>query len=83
MIDMLERIYGMAFHDAYRFCSIAADMRVTQFVNGNLGVHVLLARKLLAQLPCKLDLFADMPANMTLESSKKQDSRTTREERQK
>jgi acetamidase/formamidase len=52
----------MAFHDAYRFCSIAADMRVTQFVNGNRGIHVLLARKLLAQLPSKFDLFADMPA---------------------
>jgi acetamidase/formamidase len=62
MIDLLERFYGMAFHDAYRFCSIAADMRVTQFVNGNRGIHVLLARKLLMQLPCKLDLFANMAA---------------------
>jgi acetamidase/formamidase len=62
MIGLLESIYGMAFHDAYRFCSIAADMRVTQFVNGNRGIHVLLARNLLAQLPCKLDLFVDMPA---------------------
>ena len=62
MIDLLERIYGMVFHDAYRFCSIAADMRVTQFVNGNRGIHVLMARDLLAQLPGKLDLFAGMPA---------------------
>jgi acetamidase/formamidase len=64
MIDLLERNYGMAFHDAYRFCSIAADMRVTQFVNGNRGIHVLLARELLIQLPCKIDLFADMPARL-------------------
>ena len=62
MINLLERFYGMAFHDAYRFCSVAADMRVTQFVNGNRGIHVLLARNLLTQLPCKLDLFANLAA---------------------
>lgn len=62
MIALLEGIYGMDFHDAYRFCSIAADMRVTQFVNGNRGIHVLLARDLLTQLPCKIDLFATLPA---------------------
>lgn len=61
MIGLLERIYGMAFHDAYRFCSVAADMRVTQFVNGNRGIHVLLARALLGQLPCAIDVFADLP----------------------
>jgi acetamidase/formamidase len=61
MIGLLERIYGMDFHAAYRFCSIAADMRVTQFVNGNRGIHVLLARSLLTQLPCKLDFFTAMP----------------------
>ncbi len=64
MIDLLERVYGMVFHDAYRFCSIAADMRVTQFVNGNRGIHVLMSRDLLAQLPGKFDLFAGMPAKM-------------------
>jgi acetamidase/formamidase len=61
MIRLLERVYGMTFQDAYRFCSIAADMSVTQFVNGNRGIHVMLARKLLAQLSCTLDLFANMP----------------------
>ena len=61
MIGLLERLYGMDFHDAYRFCSIAADMRVTQFVNGNRGIHVLLARDLLAQLRCAIDLFAGLP----------------------
>jgi acetamidase/formamidase len=62
MINLLERFYSMAFHDAYRFCSVAADMRVTQFVNGNRGIHVLLARNLLTQLSCKLDLFANLAA---------------------
>lgn len=62
MIGLLENNYGMAFHDAYRVCSAAADMRVTQFVNGNRGIHVMLARDLLRQLPAKLDFFAHMPA---------------------
>ncbi len=62
MIGILERHYGMPFHDAYRLCSIAADMRVTQFVNGNRGIHVLLPRNLLLQLPCSLDLFKLLPA---------------------
>jgi acetamidase/formamidase len=62
MIGLLEKYYGMQFHDAYRLCSVAADMRVTQFVNGNRGIHVLLARALLRQLPCKFDFFARMPA---------------------
>ncbi len=65
MIGLLERHYGMQFHDAYRLCSIAADMRVTQFVNGNRGIHVLLARDLLQQLPCTLDFFAQMPTART------------------
>jgi hypothetical protein len=35
MTRLLEEHYGLGFHDAYRLCSVAADMRVTQFVNGN------------------------------------------------
>ena len=65
MIGLLERHYAMQFHDAYRLCSIAADMRVTQFVNGNRGIHVLLARDLLRQLPCMLDLFERLPTTTT------------------
>lgn len=44
MIRLLERHFDMPFHDAYRLCSIAADMHVTQFVNGNRGIHVMLPR---------------------------------------
>jgi len=65
MIGLLERHYAMQFRDAYRLCSIAADMRVTQFVNGNRGIHVLLARDLLRQLPCRLDLFERLPIAAT------------------
>ncbi|HEX5507934.1 MAG TPA: acetamidase/formamidase family protein [Pseudolabrys sp.] len=61
MIGVLEQQYAMAFHDAYRLCSVAADMRVTQFVNGNRGVHVMLARTVLAQLPARIDFFESMP----------------------
>ena len=50
MIRMLERHYGLAFHDAYRLCSVAADLRVTQFVNGNRGIHVMLPLAPLAAL---------------------------------
>jgi acetamidase/formamidase len=50
MIGILEDHYGVSFDDGYRLCSVAADMRVTQFVNGNRGIHVLLARKPLEKL---------------------------------
>lgn len=50
MIGILEDHYGLSFDDAYRLCSITADMRITQFVNGNRGVHVLLERAPLAGL---------------------------------
>jgi acetamidase/formamidase len=45
MIRLLEDHYRLPFHDAYRLCSIAADMRVTQFVNRNRGIHVMLSLK--------------------------------------
>lgn len=53
MIRVLEEHYGLSFDDAYRLCSIVADMRVTQFVNGNRGIHVLLARDPLKALGCE------------------------------
>jgi acetamidase/formamidase len=50
MIGLLRCQYALPFHDAYRLCSVAADMRVTQFVNGNRGIHVMLPRAPLAGL---------------------------------
>jgi acetamidase/formamidase len=50
MIRMLESHCGLDFHDGYRLCSLAADMRITQFVNGNRGVHAMLARQVLNEL---------------------------------
>jgi acetamidase/formamidase len=48
MIRLLQDHYALSFHDGYRLCSVAADMRVTQFVNGNRGIHVMLPRAPLA-----------------------------------
>jgi len=56
MIRLLERHYGMPFHDAYRLCSIAADMHVTQFVNGNRGIHTMLPRQPVAGLAMQPDI---------------------------
>jgi acetamidase/formamidase len=50
MIAMIARRTGLAADAAYRLCSLAADLRVTQVVNREKGVHVMLARDLLAQM---------------------------------
>ena len=50
LLDLLERFGGLAWRDAYRLASIAADLRVTQVVNGEKGIHVMLARTILEQL---------------------------------
>jgi acetamidase/formamidase len=52
LIAILEEC-GLAFHDAYRLCSITADLHVTQFVNGNRGVHAMLPLAIVATLPRK------------------------------
>ncbi len=45
MIALLGERRGLSREDAYMLCSLAADLRVTQFVNGNNGVHVMLEQK--------------------------------------
>ena len=50
LLDLLQRFGGMAWGDAYRLASIAADLRVTQVVNGEKGIHVMLERAILEQL---------------------------------
>ncbi len=44
--DMVDRLVveGMAPDEAYSLCSLAGDVRVTQMVNGVVGVHVVMAR---------------------------------------
>jgi len=46
MIDHVVGCTRLARDDAYRLCSLAADLVVTQVVNGNQGVHVRLPKSL-------------------------------------
>jgi acetamidase/formamidase len=47
MIVLIGEVAGLSREDAYTLCSIAADLRVTQTVNGSKGIHCMLAKKLL------------------------------------
>jgi acetamidase/formamidase len=49
MIDLISTQRGISREDAYSLCSLAADLRVTQVVNGNKGVHVMLEKRYLAR----------------------------------
>jgi len=44
MIRLVGEISGLPAQDAYTLCSIAADLRVTQTVDGNKGIHCMLAK---------------------------------------
>jgi acetamidase/formamidase len=39
MIKLIGELSGLSPQDAYTLCSIAADLRVTQTVDGNKGIH--------------------------------------------
>jgi acetamidase/formamidase len=47
MIKLICRRTNLTREQAYTLCSLAADLRVTQVVNGNKGIHVMLEKKLL------------------------------------
>ncbi len=47
MIDLIVARTGITKAEAYALCSLAADLRITQVVNGNKGVHVMLEKSLL------------------------------------
>jgi acetamidase/formamidase len=47
MIDLIAARTGITKAEAYALCSLAADLRITQVVNGNKGVHVMLEKTLL------------------------------------
>ena len=49
MIDLLSTEHGMDRGDAYTLCSLAADMRVTQLVDGNKGIHTVLPKSALGR----------------------------------
>ncbi len=47
MLDLIVARTGLTKVEAYSLCSLAADLRITQVVNGNKGVHVMLDKNLL------------------------------------
>jgi acetamidase/formamidase len=49
MIKLICARTGISREDAYTLCSLAADLRVTQVVNGSKGIHVMLEKKYLAR----------------------------------
>ena len=49
MIAWIVELSGLAAVDAYTLCSIAADLRVTQMVDLNKGVHCMLPKTALAR----------------------------------
>ncbi len=49
MIKLLVELAGLAPEDAYMLCSLGVDFRVTQLVDGNRGIHGMLAKSLLAR----------------------------------
>lgn len=47
MIDLLASLEGWQPHDCYAFASMACDLRITQVVDGNKGVHAMVNRHVL------------------------------------
>ena len=46
MIVLLGEKRNLSREDAYTLCSLAADVRVTQAVNGSKGIHVMIEKKI-------------------------------------
>src|SRR5260370_2474892 len=44
MIDFLVTVKHMTRDDAYQLCSVAADLDITQLVDGNKGVHAMIPK---------------------------------------
>ncbi|MET0743199.1 MAG: acetamidase/formamidase family protein, partial [Microvirga sp.] len=47
MLDLVTTRTGLSKAEAYTLCSLAADLRITQVVNGSKGVHVMLEKRYL------------------------------------
>ena len=47
MIAWLVQMKGWKPAEAYVFCSLACDLHVTQLVDGNKGIHAMVARRLI------------------------------------
>jgi acetamidase/formamidase len=44
MLDLICARTNLDRYQAYTLCSLACDLRITQVVNGNKGVHAMLAK---------------------------------------
>jgi acetamidase/formamidase len=53
MIRLIGELTGLGASDAYMLCSLAADLRVTQMVDGNKGIHCVIRKD---RLPARGDL---------------------------
>ena len=47
MISLIGARTGISREEAYALCSLAADLRLTQVVNGAKGIHVMLEKSML------------------------------------
>ncbi len=47
MVDFLMRKKKLSSVEAYRLASIAANLRITQLVDGNVGVHMMISKEIL------------------------------------
>jgi acetamidase/formamidase len=47
MIRLIRGKTGISAEDAYMLCSLAADLHVTQTVDGNKGVHCMIKKELI------------------------------------
>lgn len=51
MLDWLQDLTGWEREEAYVFCSLACDLRITQVVNRTKGVHAMVRRDLIGASP--------------------------------
>jgi acetamidase/formamidase len=47
MVRLLEEKKGLTATQAYQAASMAADLRITELVDGNVGVHMMIAKSYL------------------------------------
>jgi len=53
MISLLGKRAGLSPEDAYSLCSIAAELRVTQLVDGHKGIHAMMPKSLVPSQPSR------------------------------
>lgn len=53
LLELLERECQVAFNDGLRLASFCVDLHITQVVNGQKGVHAMISRSVLDQLPTR------------------------------